>query len=372
MSEKAVSQTVPRREWRATGMIFFGIVALAVLWATVMIVRPFITAMVLGAMLVTITHPLYVRVRKRLHGRAGLAAAFMLLFLLVIVIIPASILGMLLVQQANGVVADLKSGEAQRLMQRIDIPGHTAWIRRFAPEFNPASLNPQQLILPAIEQIPGWVARNGAAIVGGFTGALMTFAFVLLSSYFFFVEGESILKELSALSPLPSEYDREFGVIFKDVIDATFRGHVLTAIAQGGVTTIGLAIAQVPGALFWGFVATVLSLMPLVGAPVIWIPAAIYLYITASMGERSYFGAIFLTIWGLVVVSLIDNVIRPWVMKGNAQMPAIPLLVAVIGGMQAFGFVGLVIGPLVFSLLMSVIDIYKRSFRISQSGTDIA
>ncbi len=370
MSDKADGGNVPRREWRITGMIFFGIVALAVLWATVMIVRPFIAAMVLGAMLVTITYPLYVRVRNRLRGRAGLAAVLMLLFLLVIVIIPVSILGVLLVQQANSVIADLQSGEATRLMQRIDIPGHLTWVRRFMPGFDPATLNPQRLLLPAVEQIPGWVARNGAAIVGGFTGVLLTFAFVLLSSYFFYVEGESILTELGTLSPLPSEYDRQFGVIFKDVIDATFRGHVITAIAQGGVTTIGLAIAQVPGALFWGFVATVLSLLPLVGAPVIWIPSVVYLYITASMGERSYFGAIFLTIWGLVVVSLIDNVIRPWVMKGGAQMPAIPLLIAVIGGMQAFGFIGLVVGPLVFSLLMSVIDIYKRSFRIPQSESD--
>jgi predicted PurR-regulated permease PerM len=372
MSDMADTGNVPRRQWRITGMIFFGIVVLAVLWATVMIIRPFITAIVLGGMLVTITYPLYVRVRNRLHGRAGVAAVLMLLFLLVIIIIPASILGMLLVQQANVVIADLQSGEATRLMQRIDLPSHFMWVKRFVPGFNPATINPERLLLPAVQQIPGWVARNGAAVVGRFTDALMTFAFVLLSSYFFYVEGESILTELTTLSPLPSQYDRQFGLIFKDVIDATFRGHVLTAIAQGTVTTIGLAIAHVPGALFWGFVATVLSLLPLVGAPVIWIPATIYLYITASMGERSYFGAIFLTIWGLVVVSLIDNVIRPWVMKGNAQMPAIPLLVAVIGGMQAFGFIGLVIGPLVFSLLMSVIDIYKRSFQIPQSESDVA
>jgi predicted PurR-regulated permease PerM len=246
------------------------------------------------------------------------------------------------------------------------------WLQRWAPGFNPATLNPQRLLLPAVEQIPGWVARNGGAILGSVTDALMTFALVLLSAFFFYIEGESILAELSFLSPLPNEYDHQFGLIFKDVIDATFRGHIITALAQGFVTWIGLAIAHVPGALFWGFVATVLSLLPLVGAPVVWIPATIYLFISASMGERGYFGPIFLLIWGLVVVSLIDNVIRPWVMKGNAAMPAIPLLVAVIGGMQAFGFIGLVIGPLVFSLLMSVLDIYKRSFRIERSDSQVA
>jgi predicted PurR-regulated permease PerM len=115
-----------------------------------------------------------------------------------------------------------------------------------------------------------------------------------------------------------------------------------------------------------------MSLLPMVGAAAVWIPAAIYLYIAAAMGKVPYWQPIFLTIWGVVVVSLVDNVVRPWTMKGKSQLPAIPLLFAVLGGMQAFGFVGLVLGPLVFSLLMSIIDIYKRSFRIPQSDSDVA
>lgn len=361
-----------RPEWRITGIIFFGVVALAVLWATWLIIRPFLSAIVLGAMLVSITYSLYVRVKSALHGRSSAAALVMLLFLLFIVILPATLLGVLLVDQANIVIANMKSGDAQRLLSRIDIAGHLQFVKRFIPNFDPAALNPKGMLLPAIEQVPGWVARNGGAILGSVTDFLMTFVFILVSAFFFYVEGESILAELSVLSPLPREYDRRFGAIFKDVIDATFRGHIITALAQGVVTGIGLAIAGVPSALFWGFVATVLSLLPLVGAPVVWVPATIYLFISASMGERGYFGPVFLLLWGAVVVSLVDNVIRPWVMKGNAEMPAIPLLISVIGGMQAFGFIGLVIGPLVFSLLMSVLDIYKTSFRTASADTGVA
>ncbi len=106
-----------------------------------------------------------------------------------------------------------------------------------------------------------------------------------------------------------------------------------------------------------------LSLLPMVGSAVVWVPATIYLAIAASLGHRGYGWAIFLALWGLLVVSTIDNVVRPWAMKGRAQLPAIPLLFAVLGGLQAFGFVGLVIGPLVFSLLKSILDIYKESFQ---------
>ena len=151
------------------------------------------------------------------------------------------------------------------------------------------------------------------------------------------------------------------------MIDATFRGQMMTSLAQGIATAIGLAIARRAGRDFLGGGRGDLSLLPMVGAAVVWVPASIYLFISASMGHAPLWQPIFMTLWGVLVVSTIDNIVRPWAMKGKAQLPAIPLLFAVLGGMQAFGFIGLVIGPLVFSLLMSIIDIYKRSFRESKS-----
>jgi predicted PurR-regulated permease PerM len=257
-------------------------------------------------------------------------------------------------------------------MRRIDIPGYVQWIKRFVPNFDPQSVSPERLILPVVRQVPGWVARHGAAVVGNVVAVIIGFALVLIAAFFFFVEGEAILVELKFLSPLPERYDDEFAAKFKDVIDATFRGQIMTSVAQGIATGTGLLIARVPGGLFWGAVAAILSLLPMVGAAVIWVPAVIYLYIDASMGNRGYGSAIFLVLWGILVVSTIDNVVRPWAMKGKAQLPAIPLLFAVLGGLQAFGFIGLVIGPLVFSLLMTVIDIYKKSFRIRASESSVA
>ena len=372
MSDMPTDPAERHREWRLAGIICFGLITLVVLWATWLIIRPFLDAIILGAVLVTITFPIYRRVRTKLKGRENLAAFVMVVGILLLILLPAAVLCILLVQQANGVIADFQNGNAQRLLARINIPSHLLWVRRFAPTFDPASISPERMLLPALRAIPGWVARNGAAIVGGVAGVALTFTMVLLSSFFFFVEGEAILTELAGLSPLPAEYDREFGEKFKSVVDATFKGHVFTAIAQGVVTGIGLAIAHVPAAIFWGFVAMVLSMLPMVGAAVVWVPAAIYLFISASMGDRGYFGAIFLVIWGITSISLVDNVIRTWTMRGNAHLPAIPLLIAVIGGMDAFGFIGLVIGPLVFSLLMSIIDMYKRSFGIPQSRSEVA
>lgn len=369
MSDNAAER---RREWRLAGILFFSLIAIIILWAAARIVWPFISAILIGAILVTLTFPTYKRVTNSVGGRKGLAAVLMLLGITLLLILPLFVISILLVQQANGLIEHLQSGNTQAILARLDPSQHLGFVRRYIPGFDPANLSPQRLVLPIVRELPGWVAQHGGAVIGGLAGVIVGFFLVLLAVYFFYVEGEAIMTELAVLSPLPERYDREFAAQFKDVIDATFRGHVLTALAQGVVTTIGLFIAQVPGALFWGAVATVISLLPMIGAAAVWVPAAIYLYVSAAMGKEPYWHAIFLTIWGVVVVSLIDNVIRPWAMKGKSQLPAIPLLFAVLGGMQAFGFVGLVIGPLVFSLLMSIVDIYKRSFRMPHRRTDDA
>ena len=354
-------------KWRVTGVVFFGLLALTILWATVMIIRPFLSAIIIGAILVTVTYPIYRRVCTRFRERRAAAAVVMLLGITLLLVIPAVILGLLLIQQANSLIPHLQSMESQQIMAKLDLAHRLSWVKRFVPSFDPATLSPQKLILPVVQNIPGWVARNGGALLGGLAGVVVGFFLVLLSAFYFYVEGETILDELAMLSPLPERYDREFASKFKDVIDATFRGQVMTSIAQGAATGIGLAIAGVPAAVFWGAVATLLSLLPMVGAAVIWVPATIYLFIVGSTGK-----GIFLAIWGVLVVSTIDNVVRPWAMKDKAQLPAIPLLFAVLGGMQAFGIIGLVIGPLVFSLLMSIIDIYKQSFRTRRPEAESA
>jgi predicted PurR-regulated permease PerM len=350
-----------RREWRLAGVIFFSVIALVVLWIAARIVWPFLSAILIGAILVTLTFPTYVRARTRLRGRSGLAAVVMLIGITLVIALPLFFLAVLLVQQANGLIQRMQSGEAQAVLARLDLSHHLDFLRRFIPGFDPASVSPQRLILPLVRELPGWVARNGAAVVGGLTGLIIDFGLVLLAMYFFYTEGEAIVAELSALSPLPERYDREFATQFKIVIDATFRGHMLTSLAQGVATTIGLFIAGVPAAMFWGAVSTVMSLVPMIGSAAVWIPAVIYLFVSGETGH-----AIFLIIWGAVIVSLIDNVVRTWAMKGKSELPAVPLLFSVIGGMEAFGVIGLVIGPLVFSLLMSIIDIYKRSFGAPQ------
>jgi predicted PurR-regulated permease PerM len=367
-----VDEARERQEWHLAGVIFFALIALIVLYETFVILEPFLAPIILGAVLVTVTFSVYQRVRSRMHGHANRAAAVMLFLITFVILLPALLITILLVQEANVLVKHLQSGDAERALQRLDVSHRMPWLKRVAPNFDPAAINPAHVIIPIVQKAPSWIAEHGAGLIGGIAGVVIALFLVLLSAYFFYVEGETIVEEAAAISPLPARYNHQFAENFKAVVDATFRGQVITSLTQGIFIGIGLAIAGVPGAILWGAVATVLSLLPIVGAAAVWVPAALYLYITATMGERSYFGVIFLMIWGVIIVPIIEHVVRPWAMKGKMELPAIPLLVSVLGGMEAFGFVGLVVGPLVFSLLMSIIDIYKQSFRIPDSEGEVA
>ncbi|HEX8253998.1 MAG TPA: hypothetical protein VF846_12695, partial [Thermoanaerobaculia bacterium] len=178
-----------KQEWRLAGIIFFGLVALVLLYAAFKVIQPFLTAILIGAILVILTFNLFRRVRIASKGSSAKAATVMLLGITVLIVIPAVILSTLLVQQANVVVEKLQDGEAQQMLQRIDLTRYLGFIKRVAPNFDPASLSPDRVLLPALRQVPGWAARHGGALLGGLAGVLLGFALVLLSMFFFYVEG---------------------------------------------------------------------------------------------------------------------------------------------------------------------------------------
>jgi predicted PurR-regulated permease PerM len=341
-------------------VVAFTLFALLIVWAAGKIVAPYITPILIAAIIVTFTFPLYRKLRTRMKGRGGLAAVVMLIGVTVVIAIPAFILTLMLVQQATHLIELIQRTDFQAVFSSIQLNERLGWVRRYVPAFNPGAISFDQVIVRIVQQIPAFVAAYGTKVLGGFAGVLIGFAMTLLASYFFYTEGERLVAEVKSLSPLPDEYDEEIFRKFRGVVDATFRGQVLTALAQGLVTGIGLAIAGVPAPILWGAVAALFSLIPMVGAATVWVPGSIYLFILASMDRAPLWQGIFLVAWGIGVVSLVDNLIRPWAMKSGTNMNAIVLFFSIIGGLAAFGFTGLILGPLVFALLVTVVQMYRE------------
>jgi predicted PurR-regulated permease PerM len=350
---------LPMDRQNTLSVVFFTLVAIVVLWAVGMVLAPFITPILLAAIVVTFTFPFYRRLKARLKGRDTLAAVLMLLVVTFVIILPAFLLMMLLIQQATDLFRLIQVTDVPAMFDRLQIQQRLAPLARIIPGFDPKTIQVETMVVGVVKQIPGLVATHGRFVLAGLVNIVLGFILMLLAAFYFYVDGERLVRELRVLSPLPDEYDSAIFSRFSAVVDATFRGQMLTALAQGAVTALGLWIAHVPGAIFWGAVAAVFSLIPMVGAGAIWVSATIYLILTAAYHDTGYGYAIFLALWGIFVVSLVDNLIRPWAMRSGTRMPAVLLFFSILGGIQAFGFVGLILGPLMFALVVPLVDIYK-------------
>ena len=360
-----------RMPWREqpVAVIFFLAIAALVVWAGLKIIAPFLTPILLAAIVVTFTWPVYRRLLAKVGGREVLAASLMLVLVTVVLVLPLFLLVLMLVQQANLLFDAIQRTDFRELFQSFQLEARLASIDSLLPWVNLQEVDLSAMTAQAVQQIPALVAGFGGTFLASLGSVVVGFIFMLLAAFYFYVEGDTIVKEIRDISPLPDEYEVQMLDQFRGVVNATFRGQFLTAVAQGIVTMIGLWIAGVPGPVFWGTVSIVFSLIPMVGAAAVWVPATLYLFAMVGVRGAPLWPAIFLLLWGMAVVSLVDNLIRPWAMRSGTQMSAILLFFSILGGISAFGVVGLILGPLVFALFLTIVRIYKYYFTSGGVGS---
>ena len=204
------------------------------------------------------------------------------------------------------------------------------------------------------ERASGFLLSVGSSIAGsavnGITDGILTFVFL----FFFFRDGAKWLEQLAEALPLRRENVQRLYRAVHSSVAATLYGLVGVALAQGLLTGLGLWFTGIDNYLMLGMLAAVCSVIPVVGTSLVWGPAAVYLLVI-----HHPYKALFLLGWGLVVVSMADNIIRPMVLRGRMQLHILLLIFAILGGLLTFGFVGLFLGPVIFSLLATLLPILK-------------
>jgi predicted PurR-regulated permease PerM len=180
-------------------------------------------------------------------------------------------------------------------------------------------------------------------------GTTVSFVMMLFVLFFVLRDGPAMAQQVVSLLPIEGQRRTLLQRHLTDMTRAVFLGLGLTAVAQGVLLGVGFWIAGLPSPLVFGVLGVILALVPMVGPALLWIPGAIWL---AARGESGY--AIFLTLWGSIVVGLVDNLLRPLLISGRAEVPTLAVFVGVIGGLAAFGFIGLFLGPIVLGLLIAL------------------
>ncbi len=341
-----------------TGFVLLLLLVVSALFIAVM--WPFLKPLLLGAMLTGLCHPLYAWVTRLLGGRKSLGAILTLLILFVIVVGPLSAFVGLVVSQALSISDQAIPWVQQQFGAASAFNAHDWLVQRF-PAL--ASYVPDQTKI--MENVGNAAKATGGFLVAGvsrMTAGTATFLlnlFVMLYAMFYFLrDGRAMLEKIFYYTPL--DHGDEARVVQKlaSVTRATLKGTLVIGLIQGLFAGGGFWVAGISGAAFWGTVMSVLSVVPGIGAALIWIPGVIYLYITGQA-----LTATLLLIWCSAVVGTVDNIVRPKLVGKDAQMPDLLILVGTLGGLFLFGPIGFIVGPLVCGLFLTVLDIYGTTFK---------
>jgi predicted PurR-regulated permease PerM len=333
----------------------FALAAAALLGvALFVIVRPFLEAILWSMLIAFLLAPAHLALVARVGGRAGLSAALLTVATAIVLIAPMPLLSVAFASQARDLfgrlqmlVAESGISGARDLLGIPIVSRAILWASAVAP------VSPEQiqvwLMTGARTLVQGLVVISGSFVIGALN-ALVGLAITLFVLFFFLRDGRVMVVDAVRLIPmLPERRDRLMEHVGA-VIRAVVFGALLTAVVQGVLVGIGFALVGLPSPVVFGALAAMTAPIPLVGSALIWVPGVAALFL-----QDRWVAALCLLGWGLALVSSADNVVRPLFISGRAQISTLPVFVGLLGGISAFGPIGLVVGPVVVALTLALI-----------------
>jgi predicted PurR-regulated permease PerM len=350
--------TDPARE-----KLFFARVGLVILIAALLylvwrIVAPLWQPLVWAVLLGSLLAPFNRRLAHRLGGRPKLASGLTTVGVVVLLLLPLVAIG--------GAVA----AQAAQLLKRIDTD--TLRPSNFDLSHIPVLAKPLQWVQSTVGvslgQIEAWVvtgskrllemlASSGGAVMLGALGTIVSFLLMLFVLFFVLRDGPALAERVVRMLPVEDRLRARLWRHLIDVTRAVFMGIGLTALVQGLLLGIGFAIAGLPSPLVFGVLGALFALVPVVGTAVVWVPAVLWLL---AQGEPGH--ALFMAAWGVVAVGSVDNILRPILISGRVEVPTLAVFIGVMGGLSAFGFVGLFLGPIVLGLVVALFRFTAEEF----------
>jgi predicted PurR-regulated permease PerM len=339
--------------------LFFGVITLLVLYYSYLIIKPYLLNIFMALVLFFTAKPLYHGLTRLLRGYKVLASALTCLILLLVILIPLfSLMGIIATQAlefSSQVTKGMHSGDLWNWIN-AKVDALKLYLTHLNLPLPPGDINLAQIVQTAVGKASAFVYTNAIGLIKGFTVFFFDLLLVLFIAFFMFLQGDDFIQAIKGLSPLDPVHNDEILRETETTIKATLWGTVIVAVAQGTLGGVGFWIFGLPQPAFWGTVMIPAAVIPVVGSTIVWGPAAVYLLFTGHVGA-----GVGLIIWGGVVVSIIDNILKPILMKGSGETPAIFILFSILGGLTYFGMIGFILGPLILSFLLSLLRIYQKT-----------
>lgn len=333
-------------------------------YLTYLMMAPFFIAVFWAVVFVILFHPLYVWLLRRLKIKAlasALTCIIVALFFLVPMIILAAMLtkeGMDLYAGAQHYVASHPAGpDGSHVFFLKNVQG---FIERYV-RMSPADI--QKIIAAALQQASGYVVPGLKGAVSNFAQLFFNMVLAFFTMFFLFMESGRLLDIVKEIIPLSPARKEEVIAKNRIIITATLTGGVLVGAVQGALGGLAFWYLGISSPFLWGFVMFITSFLPGIGTLAVVVPAIIYLLI-----KGAFFKALLLLLWGALVIGLVDNLLRPLIISGKTNQHPLLLFFSVLGAVQAFGFIGIIAGPIILSLAMSALEIYRMALKENRDG----
>ncbi|MEM1432567.1 MAG: AI-2E family transporter [Pseudomonadota bacterium] len=337
--------------------VFFFTLLIVTTLAFLGLLNAFIVPVFWAIALAVVFEPLNDRVAELLGGRGGVASIMTILLVLVAIVLPLTLIGVVVSGEVTRLITAVEDGS-------IDLGRGIRWARDQAPllfEYaERIGLEPDGLRerLSNMAIVTGqWIAGN-AVTVGQSTVRLFVSVMLMIYILFFLLkDGHEIVRRLVQILPLGDEREHQLFGRFSEVVRATIRGTFVISAIQGFIGGVAFALLGIDGAILWGVVMAILSLLPVVGAVLVWGPAAGILIANGDLIK-----GIGMIVIGIGVIGLVDNLLRPLLVGRDTRMPDYLILLATLGGLAMFGATGLVIGPLIAALFITLWEMFEQSY----------
>ena len=341
---------------RVSFAFFYGTLFL-LLYLTYLVLVPFASPILWAAVLVVVFHPTYRRLLRALGGKSGLTAFLLTTAVILAVMVPAILCGWVLAREASSLYQVAQGFYQQQGLEGIAAhpvvtAGRAFWGRLSLP-FRRLGFDLNGLLLASVNAVSSYIVDNLKGIAVNLLSFTINFVLVTFTFFFLLRDGEAMVRGLQALLPLERKHTEALFARLYDAVSAVVRGTIVTALAQGALGGVGYWIFGVPFPVFFGLATALFSLLPVGGSGLIWIPAAIYLFL-----KGSWIRGLLLLAWSAVVVSTADNILKPALISGGTNLPTLFLFFGMLGGLQVFGVLGFILGPVLLVTLAAFLEMY--------------
>jgi predicted PurR-regulated permease PerM len=346
--------------------LFFLIVAIF-FYLFYKVMAPFFAPIAWSGILAIVFYPLYKRLGRKIKS-PGWASFIMTIAIFVLIIGPAIYLMASLVGEAADAITSIdelyKSGELQKFMTKTT-PFLDGIKKKLAAYPQVANLDFETITKNIVGTVSSAIGSKATVVIANITKTIFQFLLTIFTMFFFFRDGDKLVLYLKRLTPLDPDQVGVTYTYLTEVIEGTMYGGVVMALIQGTLGGILFAVMGIKSAVFWGAVMGFLSLLPILGPFLIYIPAGLIMLLTGSPVK-----GIIILVFGTVVISQIDNFIRPLLFRGKTQMHTLLVFFSLMGGMALFGLVGLVLGPFIAAVFMTILKMFELKLHPDSATTE--